>query len=71
MASSASVLTALPTTGLLQLAETVHDQLVSSQEFVSANLKRNEFLAMVMVEIYEGQEPEVSPTCAQSPKAQS
>lgn len=71
VASSTSVLTASPMIGLLQLAVTVHDQLVSSQEFVSANLKRNEFLAMVMVEIYEGQEPEVSPTCAQSPKAQS
>lgn len=71
VASSVAVLTGSPATSLLKLAETVHGQLVSSQEFVSANLKRNEFLAMVMVEIYEGQEPEVSPAGAQPPKAQS
>lgn len=71
VASSAGVLTSSPTISLMQLAESVHVQVASSQEFVSANLKKNEFLAMVMVEVYEGQEPEVSPISAQPPKAQS
>lgn len=68
IASSVSILTASSAANLLQLAEAVYVQLGSSPEFVSAALKRNEFLAMVMVEVYEGQEPEVSPIGAQPPK---
>lgn len=58
-----------PTIGLMDLAEAVHSELESSNEFTNAALKKDELLVMVMVEIYEGQDPEVPSTFTQPAQA--